>query len=69
MLAEHFAAQEKALYAAIVALEEGASLAKRLTDQFDPVFREHLRVEARQRGAQAEGIRQVLKERLTFEVE
>jgi two-component system, chemotaxis family, protein-glutamate methylesterase/glutaminase len=69
MLAGHFAAQEKALYAAIVALEEGASLAARLADQFDPAFRERLRVEARQRESQAETIRQVLKERLSFEME
>lgn len=69
MLAGHFAAQEKALYAAIVALEEGASLATRLADQFDPAFRERLRIEARQRETQAETIRQVLKERLSFEID
>jgi two-component system chemotaxis response regulator CheB len=69
MLAGHFAAQEKALYAAIVALEEGASLAKRLADQFDPEFRERLRVEARQHEAQAETVRQILKGRLSFEMD
>jgi len=69
MLAEHFAAQEKALYAAIVALEEGASLTERLAGQFDPVFRDRLRVEGRQRQSQAETIRKLLKERLSFVME
>ncbi|MBV8071801.1 MAG: chemotaxis protein CheB [Acidobacteriaceae bacterium] len=69
MLAGHFAAQEKALYAAVVALEEGASLATRLADQFDLSFAERLRTEAREREAQAEAIRQVLKERLSFQIE
>lgn len=69
MLAGHFAAQEKALYAAIVALEEGASLANRLADQFDPGFAERLRAEAGERQNQAETIREVLKQRLSFEIE
>jgi hypothetical protein len=69
MLAGHFAAQEKALYAAIVALEEGASLATRLADQFDPDFRERLREETRQHEAQAGTIRQILKNRLSFEMD
>jgi len=69
MLATHLAAQEKALYSAIVALEEGASLATHLADQFDPEFAERLRVESQQRGMQAESIRQLLKERVSFEIE
>jgi two-component system, chemotaxis family, protein-glutamate methylesterase/glutaminase len=69
MLAQHFEAQEKALYAAIVALEEGASLANRLADQFDIEFAASLREEARQRRKQAETIRQVLEERLSFEMD
>src|SRR5579883_3325285 len=48
-LASHYSAQEKALYAAIVALEEGASLSSRLADQFQPEFAEKLKEEARQR--------------------
>ena len=43
MLSEHFAVQEKALYCAIFALEEGASLAKRLADQFESPVGERLR--------------------------
>ena len=68
MLAEHFAAQEKALYAAIVALQEGASLANRLADQFDPDFSDRLRQEARERESQAETLRQLLDNRLSFEI-
>ena len=69
MLAEHFAAQEKALYAAVVALEEGASLAQALADQFDPEVRERLQEEARQRELQAETLRTVLKERFSFSLD
>lgn len=69
MLAEHFVAQEKALYAAIVALEEGASLADRLADQFEPDFSQRLREEGHQREAQAETLREVLRERLSFAIE
>ena len=68
MLAEHFAAQEKALYAAIVALEEGASLANRLAGQFEGEYAERLRDEAKQRQTQAETIRGVLSQRVVFEV-
>jgi two-component system, chemotaxis family, protein-glutamate methylesterase/glutaminase len=63
MLAEHFAAQEKALYAAMVALEEGASLANRLADNFEVPEDEHLRAEAQEREKQAAMIRKILEER------
>jgi two-component system chemotaxis response regulator CheB len=69
MLAEHFATQEKALYAAVVALHEGASLATRLADHFDPEIGEKLREEARERGAEAEVIRSVLRDRRSFSLE
>jgi two-component system chemotaxis response regulator CheB len=69
MLAEHYAAQEKALYAAIVALEEGASLATRLADKFDPTVGSRLREEARERELQAELVRRVLRERQAFSIE
>jgi two-component system chemotaxis response regulator CheB len=64
MLAGHFAAQEKALYAAIVALEEGASLANRLAAHFEGEGGERLRGEAQQRQAQAETIRGLLNQRV-----
>jgi two-component system chemotaxis response regulator CheB len=66
MLAEHFATQEKALYSAIVALEEGASLATRLADQFEGVTCQRLLDEARERTEQAEVIRKLLRERQSF---
>ncbi len=69
MLSEHSAAQEKALYGAVVALEEGASLASRLADQFDPPLSERLRAEARERQLQAEAISNILKERSTFSLD
>jgi two-component system, chemotaxis family, protein-glutamate methylesterase/glutaminase len=69
MLSEHFAAQEKALYAAVVALEEGASLATRLAGQFEPAIGDRLRQEARQREMQAETLRRILKERLAFSLD
>ena len=69
MLSEHFAAQEKALYGAIVALEEGASLAAKLSDQFQAPLTERLRSEAREREAQAEILRNILKERSAFSLD
>ncbi|MBV9296526.1 MAG: chemotaxis protein CheB [Acidobacteriaceae bacterium] len=68
MLAEQYAAQEKALYAAIVALEEGASLTTRLADQFEPEMAQALRAESREREVEAEKIRKLMKERVLFEV-
>ena len=69
MLAEHSAAQEKALYAAVVALEEGASLARRLADKLQPDLGERLRAEAGQRASQAEVIRDILRGRQSFSLE
>jgi two-component system, chemotaxis family, protein-glutamate methylesterase/glutaminase len=66
LFSEHFASQEKALYSAIVALEEGASLAARLANKFEEPLSERLRNEAREREAQAETLRQILKERSSF---
>ena len=69
MLAEQFAAQEKLLYGAIVALEEGASLALRLADQFESDVRARLLDEAREREQQAEVVRKVLKSRKSFSLD
>jgi two-component system chemotaxis response regulator CheB len=69
MLAGHFAAQEKALYAAVVALEEGASLAMRLADQFDTDTAERLQQESRQRQQEAERIRNLLNERRAVDID
>jgi two-component system chemotaxis response regulator CheB len=69
MLVEHFAAQERILWSAIVALEEGAVLAKRLEDQMEPDTRERLLAEANQRRSQARALRRLLEEWNTFPVD
>jgi two-component system chemotaxis response regulator CheB len=69
MLSEHFAAQEKALYAAVVALEEGASLATRLANDFEGPVRDRLRGEAKEHEAQAEALRKILRERSSFSLD
>jgi two-component system chemotaxis response regulator CheB len=69
MLAEHFAAQEKALWAAVVALEEGAVLATELADKLDPNVRDQLLQESRQRQEQADTIRQMVNERTVFSID
>ena len=69
MLTEHFAAQEKALYAAVVALEEGASLAARLAHQFEDELRDKLLHESREHQLQAQAVRRVLEERQTFNLD
>lgn len=69
MFAEHFVAQEKALYAAVVALEEGASLANRLSGQFDVETASRMQAEARERQDQADAIRKILRERSSFSIE
>ncbi len=68
MLAEHFAAQEKALWCAIVALEEGAVLANRLADNW-PELSHELRGESREHHNQAETLRTLLNTRKTFSID
>jgi two-component system chemotaxis response regulator CheB len=68
MLSEHFAAQEKALYAAVVALEEGASLATRLADKVEPELKDRLEEEARAGSARLV-VKTVLRERQSFSLE
>lgn len=66
MLSGHFAVEEKTLYQAIVALEEGASLANRLADDSNGGMQERLRQEASDREAEAENLRRLLSNRTTF---
>ncbi len=63
MLEQHLAAQENALYAAVVALEEGASLARRIAGDFDSDTAARLREQATEREREAQEIRRVLRER------
>jgi hypothetical protein len=69
MLEGHFAAQEKALWQAIVALEEGASLSNRLADELQPDIRERLLEEARESQEHASTLRRLLERRATFSLE
>ncbi len=69
MLAEHLATQERALYSAIVALEEGASLANRLAAHFDDANAAKLRGEAHERESQAKAVLRILTERRAFSLD
>jgi two-component system, chemotaxis family, protein-glutamate methylesterase/glutaminase len=69
MLAEHTAAQEKALWAAIVALEEGAVLANKLAHQLEPQLRDQLLQESRQKQQQAAIIRTLIQEQPVFSLD
>jgi two-component system, chemotaxis family, protein-glutamate methylesterase/glutaminase len=66
MLSGHFAVEEKALYQAIVALEEGASLANRLAERYGPPIQERLQREATDRLSQASRLRQLLGQHTAF---
>ena len=69
MLAQHFEAQEKALYAAKVALEEGAALARRLVGKIDPDTDPQLSEEARNREREAALVKKILDARTSFSLE
>jgi len=69
MISEHSATQERALYSAMVALEEGASLANRLAGHFDDQTAAKLREEARERKSQAGDVLRILTERRAFSLE
>ncbi len=69
MLAEHSAAQEKALWAAIVALEEGAVLVNKLAAGAEPDLQAELAEESRQKQEQAHAIRRMLEDRKSFSLD
>jgi two-component system chemotaxis response regulator CheB len=64
LLAEHTSVQERKLYEAIVALEEGADLAEHLATTSQPVQRDQLLIEAAQLRQHAAGIRKMIEERV-----
>jgi two-component system, chemotaxis family, protein-glutamate methylesterase/glutaminase len=66
MLAEHFEVQERTMWQAVVALEEGAVLASRLAGDLEPNLREELLNEAQLGREQASAIRGMLNKRMTF---
>jgi len=63
LLAEQSASQERLLYSAVVALEEGSVLLDRLADKLGPESREKLKQEAREHFEQADAVRRVLNGR------
>ncbi|HEY1241216.1 MAG TPA: chemotaxis protein CheB [Bryobacteraceae bacterium] len=65
LISEHTATQERKLYAAILALEEGAELAEYAMDKAGDARRAALRTEAAQLRSHAAGIRKLMEERLT----
>jgi two-component system, chemotaxis family, protein-glutamate methylesterase/glutaminase len=69
MLAEHAATQERALWSAVVALEEGAVLATKLAEHLQPKMRHELLQEARQRQEQAATIRRLIQEQPVFSLD
>ena len=69
MLMEHYTRQEKTLWQAIVALEEGASLARRLAPELQPEIRGLLAEEARCSNQQAATLRNLIDSRATFNLE
>lgn len=69
MLADHFVAQERVMWAAVVAMEEGAAMTRQLENQLEPDLRERLRGESRQRQEQAAALRQILNERQSFAID
>ena len=69
MLAEHTAAQEKALWAAVVALEEGAVLASQLAKRLEPHLRDQLLQESRQKQHHAATIRRLIQEQPVFSLD
>lgn len=69
MLAEHFATQERAIWSAIVAIEEGAALARRMERHLEPGLRERLGAESKHLQEQAAALREVLRQRQTFPID
>jgi two-component system, chemotaxis family, protein-glutamate methylesterase/glutaminase len=63
LLEEHTSTQERKLYEAIVALEEGADLAERVASSEDGVNQAEFRKEADQLRRNADAIRKLLEER------
>jgi len=68
LLAAHSDAQEKALWAAVVCLEEAGCLVSEVGPDFAPAIRGSLEAQAEKKAGQAKAIRQILEELETFEI-
>jgi two-component system, chemotaxis family, protein-glutamate methylesterase/glutaminase len=69
VLEAHSEAQENALWAAVVALEEAANLVERVAPQLPPSLAERIRRQAAQKLRQAAEIRKIVEELEPFSVE
>jgi two-component system chemotaxis response regulator CheB len=69
VLQAHSEAQEKALWAAVVALEEAANLARAVSDQFPPEVAERLVAQGERRLQQAAEVRKLLQGLEPFQTE
>jgi two-component system chemotaxis response regulator CheB len=69
LLAAHSEAQEKALWAAVVALEEAANLAREVSPRFNEEVAGRLRAQGDKRLKQAAEIRGVLQDLEPFQTE
>jgi two-component system chemotaxis response regulator CheB len=69
VLQAHSEAEEKALWAAVVALEETANLVRAVSDQFPPNIVEHLIAQSETRLQQASEIRKLLQGLEPFQTE
>jgi two-component system chemotaxis response regulator CheB len=65
----HSETEEKALWAAVVALEESLNLARAVSDQFPPKVAEHLITQAERRLQQAAEVRKLLQALEPFQTE
>jgi hypothetical protein len=61
LLSAHYEAQKRALWAAVLALEESASVANAAAPQFPEQARTRLRGQGKRRTEQAGGIRKILQ--------
>lgn len=66
LLHAHAQTQERALWSAVVALEEAGNLVGDVAPRLSPSVRESLESEARQKGQQASRIREILSELTPF---
>lgn len=68
ILEAHCEAQEKALWAAVVALEEASNLVHAVASQFDPAVAQRLQEQADMKVDQARRIREILEHLEPFQV-
>ena len=69
VLQAHSEAQEKALWSAVVALEESANLVELIASQLDPALVKDLRAQAAVKQQQAAQVRKIIEELVPFQTE